>query len=377
MIPVAAALALALAPPASGTTPSGTTPPGPDRDALRAAVAPLPDDEASGALVRVSGHRGSWRGSGGVARLGTRQPVHPDGRFRVGSITKLFTATAALKLAGSGRLDLDRTVQHYLPGLLTPDFKPVTVRQLLDHTHGIAGHGLPHKDPDWFLAHRYDTFDPREVVELGVARGPRFDPGTRQEYGNAGYLVAGLVIEAVTGRPYAETVREEVIRPLGLRDTHLPGADPRIRGPHAHGYERTATGHVDVTETNPTLQWAAAEAVSSAPDLDRFLGALLRGDFLTPAQRAELLTVPDAPAVPGTNAPGTAHALGITRIELAPGLVVWGKSGDRPGYNNGVAGTADGARTLVYSVNTLRMGGDQPDAAVRIITAAFSPGPRR
>jgi D-alanyl-D-alanine carboxypeptidase len=359
LAPVVAALAVALVPPASAATV-----PALDRDALRAAVSSLPDDEVSGALVRVSGSRGHWRGSGGVARLGTRQPVHPDGRFRVGSITKLFTAATALKLAGSGRLDLDRTVQHYLPGLLTPDFKPVTVRQLLNHTHGIAGHELPHKDPAWFLEHRYDTFDPREVVELGVARGPRFDPGTRQEYGNAGYLVAGLVIEAVTGRPYADAVRDEVIRPLGLRDTYLPGADPRIRGVHAHGYERTATGHVDVTEANPTLQWAAAEAISSAPDLDRFLAALLRGDFLTPAQRAELLDVPDVP--------GAAHALGITRIELAPGLVVWGKSGDRPGYNNGVAGTLDGERALVYSVNTLRMGGDQPDAAVRIITAAFS-----
>ncbi|WP_051766226.1 serine hydrolase domain-containing protein [Saccharothrix syringae] len=361
LVPVVAALTAALVPAASAATVPPLRP-----DALRAAVASLPDDEASGALVRVSGTAGGWRGSGGVARIGTRQPVHPDGRFRVGSITKLFTAAAALKLAGSGRLDLDQTVQHYLPDLLDPAVftKPITVRQLLDHTHGIAGHGLPHKDPAWFLEHRYDTFDPLEVVKLGVAQGPQFDPGTAQQYGNMGYLVAGLVIEAATGRPYGDAVRDEVIRPLGLRDTYLPGTDPRIRGVHAHGYELTGTGHVDVTEANPTLQWAAAEVVSSARDLDRLLAALLRGDYLTPAQRAELMDVPDLP--------GAVHGLGISRIELTPGFVVWGKTGDRPGYNNGVAGTPDGSRTLVYSVNTLHMGGELSATARRVIAAAFS-----
>jgi D-alanyl-D-alanine carboxypeptidase len=337
-----------------------------DRDALHRAVTVLPEGEVSGALARVSGTAGRWRGSGGVARIGTSQPVNPDGRFRVGSITKLFTATAALQLAARGRLDLDRTVQHYLPGLLPADvFEPITVRQLLNHTHGIAGVPLPHKDPAWFFAHRYDTFRPLDLVRMGVEQGPRFAPGAKQEYGNMGYLVAGLVIEAVTGRPYADSVRDGVIRPLGLRDTSLPGTDTRITGPHAHGYEEVDGRYVDVTAVNPSLQWAAAEVISSAPDLDRFLDALLRGDLLPARQRAEMLTLPP-------DVPGAVHGLGITRIEPAPGLVVWGKSGDRPGYNNGVAGTLDGSRTLVYSVNTLHMGGDQPQAAVNIITAAFS-----
>ncbi|WP_309111724.1 serine hydrolase domain-containing protein [Saccharothrix sp.] len=331
-------------------------------EALAAAVQPGPD--ASGALARVSGTAGAWRGSGGVARIGTSAPVHPDGRFRVGSITKLFTAAAALQLQERGTLDLDQTVQHYLPDLLPKTFvHPITVRQLLNHTHGIAGHGLPHKDPAWFFEHRYDTFDPVELVRMGAAAGPRFVPGERQEYGNMGYLVAGLVIEEVTGRPYGDAVRELVLRPLRLHDTYLPGAETRIRGVHARGYEATADGYVDVTEVNPTLQWAAAEIISSARDLDRFLNALLRGPFLTDRARAELMTVPFE---------GASHALGISRLDLGGGLVVWGKSGDRPGYNNGVAGTLDGSRTLVYSVNTLRMGGDRSPTAMRIIAAAFS-----
>ncbi|WP_433267717.1 serine hydrolase domain-containing protein [Actinosynnema sp. CS-041913] len=336
-----------------------------DRAALREAVANLPDDEVSGALARVSGTAGSWRGSGGVARIGTKHRVDPDGRFRIGSMTKLFTATAALQLSAQGKLDLDRTVQHYLPDLLQPkeDWGPITVRQLLNHTHGIPGVPLPHKDPAWFFEHRYDDFEPLDLVRMGVEKGPRFPAGTRQEYGNMGYLVVGLVIEKATGKPYGAAIRDGIIRPLGLRDTTLPGRDHRIKGPHAHGYEATASGYVDVTESNPSLQWSAAEIISNAPDLDRLLNAMVRGDLLPAKQRAELLTVPPVP--------GATHALGIQRIELPSGVVVWGKTGDRPGYNNGAATTLDGSRTLVYSVNTLHMGGDLPAASNRIIQAAF------
>ncbi|WP_170211605.1 serine hydrolase domain-containing protein [Saccharothrix australiensis] len=357
---------LALAVTATAVPAHASSVPPINRAALRAAVAGLPGDEASGALVRVSGTAGSWRGSGGVARIGTGRRVDPNGRFRVGSITKLFTATAALQLSAQGRLDLDQTVQHYLPGLLEPaaDWGPITVRQLLNHTHGIAGVPVDAKDPSWFFEHRFDTFEPLDLVRRGVARGPEFPAGTRQQYGNMGYLVTGLVIEEVTGKPYGDAVREGIIRPLRLHDTYLPGRDHRIKGPHARGYEATPTGYVDITEANPSLQWAAAEIISSAPDLDRFLNALLRGDLLPADKRVELLTLPPVP--------DASYALGIQRLEPAPGLVVWGKSGDRPGYNNGVGMTLDGSRTLVYSVNTLHMGGDQPAAAKRIIAAAFA-----
>ncbi|WP_198320424.1 serine hydrolase domain-containing protein [Actinosynnema pretiosum] len=336
-----------------------------DRAALAAAVAGLPDGEASGALVRVSGRAGSWTGSGGVSRLGTTRPVSPEGRFRIGSATKLLTAATVLRLDERGVLDLDDTVQQHLPDLLPAAFEPITVRQLLNHTHGIAGNGLPHKSTGWFAENRYRTWDPREVVGLGVAKGPLHRPGAEQRYGNQGYLVAGLVIEAATGRPYADSVRELVIRPLGLRDTYLPGAETGIRGEHSHGYQLREDGsHWDVTGANPTFQWAAAEAVSSARDLDRLINALVFGDLIGERSRAEMLTLP---------LPGAAHGLGVNRIELG-GVVLWGKTGDRPGYNTGVAVTEDGSRTIVYSVNTLDMeAGELPPTAERIITAALTP----
>src|SRR2546423_10933180 len=95
---------------------------------LRPIIAHLPDKEVSGAIVRISGTAGCWRGTGGIADLRTGRAVPADGRFRVGSITKMFTATVALQLVAEGALDLDRPVRDYLPDLLPASYQPVLRR---------------------------------------------------------------------------------------------------------------------------------------------------------------------------------------------------------------------------------------------------------
>ncbi|GIF12983.1 serine hydrolase domain-containing protein [Actinoplanes teichomyceticus] len=361
------------APAYAGTTGAGQLP-GLDPDALDAAIDPL-GDEVSGALVRVEGAAGRWHGRAGVAELGTARPVPWNGRFRIGSMTKTFTATAVLQLAAAGLVDVDAPLRRYLPDLL-PEGYPGTVRQALDHTHGLRGAQIPSKDPEWFFQHRYDTFAPGSQVRWTDT--PLFTPGERQQYSNAGYIVAGLVIERVTGRPYADAVRRGILRPLGLHATSLPGARFDIPGPHAHGYQRVTDGgrvrYVDVTRLNPTLQWAAAEMISTTGDLDDFLVALFGGRLLPRRQLDVMLTVPQAPTwAPGEKADGTdaTYSAGLTRFRFG-GLEVWGKSGDRPGYNNGMGATLDLRRRLTYSVNTLNMGGEQPAVANRIIMAALT-----
>jgi len=342
-----------------------------DSAALSRAIAGLPDGEASGALVRISGTAGHWQGTSGVADLRTGRPVPRDARFRIGSMTKTFTSTAVLGLAARGRIDLNRSVQSYLPDLLPTRYPAITIRQLINYTSGLPPVPIDHKDPAWFLVHRFDTWTPRRMIDLATTGHEiEFEPGTEQHYGNIGHLVAGMVIEKVTGRPYGDTVRDLIIRPLGLFGTSVPGSDPRIHGPHAHGYEAVTSdgkiGYVDVTEANPTFQWAAAEMISTARDLDRFLVALISGRLLPPAQQAELFAVPD---VPDFDAGRARFGGGLARFELG-GLELWGKTGDRPGYNSAMVATRDLGRVLVYSVNTLHMGGDdQPKVAQRIIAA--------
>ncbi len=365
-------------------TPQAPLPPL-NREALRLAISSLPDTEVTGAMVRVSGADGHWLGISGVADVRTGAPVQADGRFRIGSITKTFTATVVLQLAAERRVDLDAPVQHYLPGLLPSGlYSPITVRQLLNHTHGLPGVPVPQEDPEWFFGNRFRRFRPLELVALALPQGPRFAPGTQQEYGNIGYLFAGLLIEKVTGRPYGEELRDRILRPLHLRDTFVPGNALVIPGPHARGYQvvpgvgegcpagATPYGALclaDITEASQSVPWAAGEMISTTADLDRFLVALFRGRLLPRAQLEELFTVPDVPGAGGGRA---SYSGGLQRFVIN-GLTLWGKSGDRHGYNNGMGATRDLRRRLVYSVNTLRMGQAQPAIAGRIIAAALSP----
>jgi D-alanyl-D-alanine carboxypeptidase len=122
----------------AATSPSArvATATGPDTDALRAAVAGLPDADATSAAIRVGGD-GTWRGTAGVRDVRTGAPALENGRFRAGSVTKVVTASIVLQLAAEGRIDLDGTVQRYLPGLLTREFRPITVRELLNYTSGL------------------------------------------------------------------------------------------------------------------------------------------------------------------------------------------------------------------------------------------------
>ncbi|WP_436521227.1 serine hydrolase domain-containing protein [Actinoplanes sp. HUAS TT8] len=369
------ALAVVGGAPAYAQKPLTSTVPTLNPAALAGAIDPLGDD-VSGALVRVEGSAGRWHGRAGEARIGTGEPVPWDGRFRIGSMTKAFTATAVLQLAAAGLVDIDAPLRRYLPDLL-PEGYPGTVRDALNHTHGLSGAPIPNKDRDWFLAHRYDTFTPGSQVLWDVE--PPFEPGTRQAYSNTGYIVAGLVIERVTGRPYADAIRRGIIRPLGLRGTSLPGTRLDVPGPHAHGYERIVTGgktsYVDVTRSNPTLQWAAAEIISTTGDLDDFLVALLGGHLLPKRQLAEMLTLPKAPIWapddPDEDGAPARYSAGLMQIRFGE-MEIWGKTGDRPGYNNAMGSTLDLSRRLTFSVNTLTMGGEQPLTAQKIIVAAMS-----
>jgi len=363
---VAAVLAGSATNPAAAATTPALPPLDPAR--LSAAIAGLPNGEVSGALVQIRGRAGAWSGTSGIAELGGTEPPRLDGRFRVGSITKTFTAVVTLQLAAERRLDLERPVQHYLPGLLPADYPPIPVRTLLNWTSGINGLGVNSKDPGWFRDHRYDHFEPGSQLDLGKPLA--FPPGTAQRYGNADYILAGLLIEKVTGNRWADEVTRRIIRPLHLTGTSVPGEDPRILGPHAHGYEVTADGWLDVTEANPSLQWSAASIISTAADLDRLMVALFRGRLLPKKQLNEMFTVPNV-KIFGTDQPAV-YSAGLTRFHIGE-LTVWAKSGDRPGYNNGIGATRDLSRRLVYSVNTLQMGGaEQPKAAQNIIMAALT-----
>ncbi|QDY79267.1 serine hydrolase domain-containing protein [Streptomyces qinzhouensis] len=326
----------------------------PDAAALSAALRGLPAPHTTAALVRVGGRDGAWHGSAGVRDLVSGRPADPAGRFRAGSVTKVFVAAVVLQLAGEGRIDPGAPVRAYLPELIPAAYGKVTVRQLLNHTHGIPGAGEGPDTPEEAYALRFDGHDPREMVRRAVAQRPDFAPGTRQKYHNMGYTVAGLLIERVTGDSYERQVTRRIIRPLGLRDSYLPGDDVRIRGPHNRGYQTlrtgagTATELRDVTLWNPSGSWAAGDLISTTADLERFLAALFRGRVVRGPLLAEMFTLPPVPD--HTTCAPAAFGAGLSMVRMG-GREVWGKTGGRYGYGTVLAATRDLSRTLVQSVN--------------------------
>lgn len=366
-----AALALAASASASPSTPTSVQVTGPDAKALRAAIAGLPNADATAALVRVGGKGADWRGSAGVHDLASGRPADPDGRFRAGSTTKVVTAAVVLQLAAEGEVDLGRPARHYLPDVIPAAYRHVTVRQLLNHTSGIPAPDFPGDTFEEVYAHRFDIHTAREMVASATAKKPEFVPGTGQHYLNIGYTVLELLIERRTGHTYAQEAARRIFGPLGMRNTYLPGTDPDIKGPHNHGYQAVpradgTTEFRDVTVWGATDSGAAGAMISTTADLERLLTALFRGRVVPQPQLEEMFTLP-------AGVPGARMSAGLQRDVTEDGTEIWGKSGGRWGYNTIIAATRDLSRTLVYSVNsTDAKGQGMNPVAARIIGAAFT-----
>ncbi|MDN3353899.1 serine hydrolase domain-containing protein [Actinomadura sp. DC4] len=378
---------LALASTALAATPAlGSTDPLPPLDpaVMQDAIAGLPNSIVTGALVNVTGPGGQWSGTSGVRDIRTGKPVAADGNFRVGSISKVFTAVVTLQLAAEGRVDLDKSVQHYLPGLLSASYPTITIRQLLNHTSGLPGGDLGAGDAQWFVDHRLESWTPRQIVADAVTHPMEFAPGTLQDYNGTNYYIAGLLIERITGHSYAHEVEKRVIAPLSLRNTYvLDRHDPRLPGPHAHGYvavtkDGTTTLH-DVSEQSP-FPWAEGGLISNSADLARFISAIFQGRLVPRSELDEMFTVPKVKYAGtencniGPEAGQACYSAGLMKSTLPNGLTGWGKTGSRPGYTSGMFATRDLRRVLVYSLNpTGNKDGAEAPYVMKVAAATFDP----
>ncbi|WP_405430265.1 serine hydrolase domain-containing protein [Micromonospora sp. NBC_00617] len=355
-----AAVAVLTGPPAFAAAESGR-PAGP-RDAVQRQLDRLvSEDGFPGVLASVRGTGGRVRDyTAGVNDLRSHGPAPRDGRVRIGSNTKTFTAVVVLQLVGEGRIDLDATVEHYLPGVVRGngnDGGAITVRQLLQQTSGLPDYDdVLFTQPQDLVDKSHSYYQPRRLVDAALTNAPHFAPGAKWEYSNTNYVLAGLIVEQVTERPIGEEITDRVIRPLGLRDTYWPGVgEQRLRGTHPHGYVAVAPGAqwVDVTDMDPSLGWAAGQLVSTPDELRTFFEALVGGRLLKPAQQAAMMTTVPAPGFEPTGE--YEYGLGIARHELPCGGDAWGHGGDIQGFETRNLVTEDG-RGAVVAVTGLPTG---------------------
>ncbi|MEV0648213.1 serine hydrolase domain-containing protein [Phytomonospora sp. NPDC050363] len=356
-----------------------------NKQGLAAAIAALPNDGATAALVRVDDVDDSqdWAGASGVRDRRTGAPADSGARVRIGSVSKVFNTAIVLQLVAEGRVDLGTSVQYYLPGLLPADYPPITVGRLLNFTSGLPSMAVPGSDEfAWQYEHRFDRWTPEEYVRASLTgKELLFTPGTKQQYANINTVLSGLVIEKVTGSTWEKQLRERITRPLGLHDTYAPGDAVGVKGLHQRGYQLvTEPGgrerFVDVTRWNVSDRFASGDMISTTGDLERFTAALFAGEVVPGPQLENMFTLPQVPVFDGDTDPSDDEAatrsMGLQLSLLPDGTEVWGKTGARPGYVNGVGGLRDGSRILVYSIgSTDAKSDDQHPLVMPIIIAAM------
>ncbi|MCX5194854.1 beta-lactamase family protein [Streptomyces sp. NBC_00249] len=291
-------------------------------DAAALAKLMAPDDIANGTTVRVTGP--------GVRFRETAGPVSADpaASVRIGSMTKMFTSTVVLQLVAEGRFALDTPIREILPETVPADWAPITVGQLLSHTSGLRAPCEPLDDNTGLT--------PERIVHAWTScpTKPEF-PVTGQQYNGGNYFLLGLAIEKATGNSYADEVQRRIARPLGLRHTYVPRS----------GDQAMPTPSLAAPEPKDPWAWAEGGMISNAPDLERFMKALLGGRLLPPAQQAQLFVkskLPKMQALPYS-------AGGLAYYTLSDGTEVWGKTGSMAAYTSGAFATADGSRVVTYS----------------------------
>ncbi len=290
-----------------------------------------------------------WSYATGTASYEMPRPVEPNFSFRIGSITKTFTASVVLQLAEEKQLNLDDTVEKWLPGVVQGngyDGSKITIRQLLNHTSGIAAYTDLDMRDITLPQNPFRYYSTDELISLALAKPPVFAPGEGWDYSNTNTVIAGEIIRKVTGDTYAEQIRKRFIEPLGLKETFVMEASSHIPGKHANGYNMARSGRLyDLTEINQSWANAAGDMVSTVEDLTTFFSALLGGKLLNQELMNQMFTTVDSPI--------GKVGLGVYEEKTPDGQSYWGHAGGTFGFETRVGGPIGGEHILVTAINAV------------------------
>ncbi len=286
----------------------------------------------------------------GVADRKTGAKPKIDSPMRIASMAKAFNGALALSLVSERRIGLDDTVGQWLPGIW-PKADAVTVREMLGHTAGLPDYIRQPafiedltSDPGQYMT-PFELIDYVNDLDVGLA------PGESYEYSDSDNIMVGLLVEAATGRPYNKLMQNEIYEPVGIRNTSLPDTLAMPKG-YMHGYDRNDQGRFeDVSKfINPALAWASGGIVSTPADVNDFFRAYVGGElFSSKVARSQNRYVRGRSSPPG---PGRNDAtLGLFRYRTRCGTV-YGHTGSYPGYRLFAASSANGKRSVVFSVNS-------------------------
>jgi D-alanyl-D-alanine carboxypeptidase len=279
-------------------------------------------DKFAGTVLVAKNGKAIFSEAYGLADRDKKTPNTLDTRFRIGSMNKMFTAVCTLELVQAGKINLSDPLGKYLPEYPNKDMaSKVTIHELLTHTGGTGDFFGPEFDQ-----HRLELRTLQDYVTLYGKRGPKFEPGSRWEYSNYGFLLLGVVIERVSGQSYYDYVRDHVYQPAAMSSTASEPESDAVKL-RSVGYMRSEAGSWQPnTDTLPYRGTSAGGGYSTVRDLLRFANAL-EDHKLLDAHYTELLTTSKV-ETPG----GGKYAYGFAE-QMLGGIRCFGHGGGAPGMN--------------------------------------------
>ncbi len=349
----------------AGATTSGLKPI--DRAALQVLVdTTIKDQLVPGAVVVLQTPQGDFTVASGTIELGVQSPPNADTHFRIASNTKTMTAAVILQLAQEGKLRLDDPVSKYVSGV--PDGDNITVEELLKMRTGLYNYTNAPQMATSLDDNPTKEWTPQELLDIAFAQPPNFAPNTEFEYSNTNYVLLGLIIEKVDGKPLAAAFQDRLFGPLGMTNTELPpGPTYTIPDPFAHGYlygsssvalfgepdytpEQIAAAEdgtlkpTDYTDINHSFAFGAGNVISTANDLATWTKALVGGKVLDAEYQKLWL---DSPQIEDPEKPGGQwYGYGITRQTWGSNNLIY-HGGETAGYNSKMAVETTNDVTLV------------------------------
>ncbi len=241
----------------------------------------------NGTVLVSEGGKVIYKKGFGLANMEWDIPNTPDTKFRLGSITKQFTAAVILQLVNEGKIGLSDKLSQYVPDYPKKTADRITIHQLLNHTSGIPSYtGLPN-----FMRDKVrDAYAPLDLVKVFWDMDLEFEPGSRFRYNNSGYHLLGVVIEKVTGKTYAEALQERIFGPLKMTASGYDLNKPLLVK-RAGAYERTLDGFQNAAFLDMTIPYAAGSLYSTVEDLYTWDQALYT-DKVLPSKSMDLMFTP-------------------------------------------------------------------------------------
>jgi len=280
-------------------------------------------DKFAGAVIVAKDGKVIFKGAYGMADREKKIPNTPETRFRIGSMNKMFTATSILQLVQAGKMSLSDPMGKYITDYPNKEVaSKVTIQQLLTHTGGTGDIFGPEFD-----THRKELRTLQDYVTLYGKRGLEFEPGSRWEYSNYGFLLLGMVVERVSGKSYYDYVNENIYGPAGMSASGSLTEEQTVAN-RSIGYTYSGGGGLQPnTDTLPYRGTSAGGGYSTVEDLLKFAIAVTNHKVLD-AKNTELLTTGKV-----NTARGVKYAFGFMDDDTDATMRHFGHGGGAPGMN--------------------------------------------